>query len=239
MFQTPATQFYAAFAGILIALLCFFLLVRSSSKNKRFLRALIILSAIVFCVNTIADGILMWRITEGERSPFSMAVLAFFHSLELFVFQTHFLDNGYQEYFFGANGDPGHPWFAFLFAITFILACFVSVSLVIKAFNRRRAGREWLSSHKNQSGNAHLFFLGGNVPQKVASSIKEAHPDHTCIFIGFPDPDENYMGLSIWEKIQRLFEESDDNPDSPFDAIVYSRVPLGETDGVDICKKRT
>ena len=230
-------QFIAAIAGILIALLCFFLLVRNSSKNKRFLRTLVVISLIVVAVHTIADGFLIWQITKGERSLFSIAVLAFFHSLELFVFQTHFFDNGYQEYFFGVDCDPGHPWFAYLFAATFLLACFVSVSLVVKAFNRRRTGREWLSSHKNQSGNAHLFFLGGDVPQKVASSIKEVHPDHTCIFIGFPDPDENYMSLSIWEKIQRLFEERDENPDGPFDALVYSRVQLGETNGTDICKK--
>ena len=238
MFQIPTLQIYAAFIGILIALLCFLLLVRNSISNKRFLTTLIILSAIVFIVNTLADGIVIWQISKGERSLFSVGVLAVFHSLELFVFQTHFFDNGYQEFFFGTlDNTPGHPWFAFLFAVTFILACFISVSLVIKAFNRRRAGREWLSAHKKMSGNSHLFFLGGEIPSVVARSIKKAHPDHNCIFIGFPDPEENYMGLSIWEKIQRLFDDRDDFYKGPFDAIVYSRVPLGETDGVDICKK--
>ena len=239
MFHIPAMQIYAAVFGILLASICFALLVRTSEDNKKFLWALGIISAIVFCVNTGADAYVISQITEGENySLFSLVVLAVFHSLELFVFQTHFFDNGYQEFFFGTYHDRlGHPWLAFIFALCFILACFVSASLVIKAFNRRRTGRKWLADHQKESGNSHLFFLGSDIAKVVAQSIKEAHPDHNCIFIGFPDPEENYIGLSIWEKIQRLFDDSKESDNGPFSAIVYSRVPLEETDGVDICKK--
>lgn len=239
MFHIPVMQIYTAIFGVLLASLCFALLFKASDKSKRFLWALGIISAIVFCVNTVADYYVISQITEGEDyNLFSMLVLAVFHSLELFVFQTHFFDNGYQEFFFGtADGRMGHPWLAFLFALCFILACFVSASLVIRAFNRKRAGRKWLENHQKESGNSHLFFMGSEVARVVAQSIKDSHPDHHCIFIGFPDPEENYMGLSVWEKIQRLFEDSKESDSGPFSAVVYSRVPLGETNGVDICKK--
>lgn len=85
MFHIPVMQIYAAIFGILLALVCFALLVRTSDNNKRFLWALGIISAIVFFVNTGADYYVISQITEGEDyNLFSMLVLAVFHSLELY-----------------------------------------------------------------------------------------------------------------------------------------------------------
>lgn len=224
-------------AGILLGLLFYNWLGRNSHDNKRFFRIILSLAVIVFLVNLVGYSIVLSHITIGESSFFSILVLAVIRSLEPFVFQTSFFEGGFYDFFFGSSSEPGHPWWLFLFSLTFILSCIISVSLVIRAFNRRRAGRKWLSDNKKRSGNSHLFFLGGEVAHAVAQSIKKAHPDHTCIFIGFPDPEENYMGLSIWEKIQRLFDDREEEADGLFDAIVYSRIPLDKTGGTDICKK--
>lgn len=234
----PVLQICTALLGILISLLCLYLLFRKSGDNKRFMRTLLIMFLTVLVINSLADGFVIYQISEGERNLFSIIVLAIFHSLELFFFNTYFFDNGYQEYFFGTfSGEPGHPWAAFLFAITFLLACFVSTSMIIRAFTRRHAGRRWLAENKTKAGHSHLFFLGGEVPQVIAKSIKEAHPDHKCIFIGYPDPEEHTLGLSIWERIQRFLSDREESNKGNFDAVVYSRIELSETNGVDICQK--
>ena len=230
-------QAAAAVFGLLFGLICYRILYGSSRNNNRFLRTLLVMALVTVVVYWAADIYVLTRISEGERSLFSIVFIGLFHSLELFVFQTHFFDNGYQEFFFGSNGVAGHPWMAYMMVITFVMACFVSTSLVIKAFNRRRLGRVWLSEHKAGTGPAHVFFLGGEIPTILARDIKKRHPDHPCIFVGYPDPEVSYMDLSIWEKIQRLFQSRDEDDNGPFDTVVYSRVPLASTTGTDICRQ--
>ena len=240
----------SAFAVALILGFCYYRILGKTSKNNRLFRNTIVGSALTIgIINTVADWMVISKIAQGPLNVFSTTVLAVFHSVELFVFQTHFFDNGYQEYFFGKsynlqeNGpvifatDPGHPWMAYLFAITFVLACVTSVALVIRALSRRRAGRVWLSNNKTSTRNSHIFFLGGEVTQHLALDIRKHNPQDKLIFVGYPDPEESYMDLTVWEKIRRLFKNREEEDMGPFDAIVYSRIPINETSGPNICKQ--
>lgn len=224
-------------AGILLGLLFYKLIGRNSKNNKLFFKTLLILAAIVFLVNLVANCIIIKQITIGESSFFSIILQAILLSLEPFAFQTHFYDGSFNDFFFGSSpSEPGHPWWVFLLSLTFILSSIISVSLLIKAFNRKRAGREWLSRHKQRASHTHLFFGEGSIPLVTANSIKAKRPDDACILVNYPAPEEGALGLSVWEKIRRLFEERDQDTPGPFDTIVYSRIPLGQTSGSDICK---
>lgn len=236
--NSQGIQVSAFVIGIIIGIVYYLILAKSSKNNRLFFKTLVICVITIVLVNTIADSYVIRQIAKGETNWFSIINIALFHSLELFVLQTNFFDNGYQEFFFGVNEcQPGHPWLAFLFVITFILAILTSIALVIKAFNRRRTGRAWLMDSKNKAKNIHLFFLGKELSTALAEDIKNTQKEQHCLFVGHPDPDEHYMDLSVWEKIQRLFESRNEKDKGPFDAIVYSQIPLSETNGKDICQQ--
>ena len=233
-----AIQVSAFVIGIVIGIVYYLILAKSSRNNNRFFKTLLVCACTIIIVHTIADSFVISRIAIGEKSWFSIFGLAVFHSMELFIFQTHFFDNGYQEFLFGRSlDDPGHPWLVYLFVITFILAILTSIALLIKAVNRRRAGRAWLTANKGKAQNVHVFFSGGTLSVDLAEDIHQRHPDQPRLFVGYPDPEESYMDLSIWEKIQRLFKSRTEEELGPFSALVYSRIPLSEVSSNDICEE--
>lgn len=247
MNNSLAFQITAFVVGIVVGVAYYIFLAKTSKKNRTFFTVLLASVISILIAHTAADCHVISEIAEKPMNAFSIFALAVVHSLELFVFQTHFFDNGYQEYFFGRSEiaqdgvspavESGHPWMAYLFVILYILAMIVSISLVIKAFNRRKAGRAWLAAHKDKAQNVHVFFLGGEVAVDLAGDILKHHPDQPRLFVGYPDPEESYMDLSIWEKIQRLFKSRTEEDLGPFSAIVYSRIPLNEVSGTGICNQ--
>ena len=242
MTNSPVLQVMAFVVGIAIGVVYYLILAKNSKNNRLFFNTLLICALSIIVIHLAADMYVISNITKGEKSWFSIFTLSLFHSLELFVFQTHFFDNGYQEFFFGHdlgnnNYQPGMPWLTFVFIITFILAILTSIALVIKAINRRKAGRTWLIANKNKAENVHVFFLGGEMSIALAKDIKMHHPDQPRLLVGYPDPEVSYMDLSIWEKIKRLFKSRTEESLGPFSAIVYSRIPLSEVRGKDICQQ--
>ena len=242
MTNSPVIQVMAFVIGIAIGVVYYLILAKNSKNNRLFFNTLLICALSIIVIHLAADMYVISHITKGEKSWFSIFTLSLFHSLELFVFQTHFFDNGYQEFFFGRdlgqnNYQPGMPWLTFVYIITFILAILTSIALVIKAINRRKAGRTWLIANKNKAENVHVFFLGGEMSIALAKDIKKHHPDQPRLLVGYPDPEVSYMDLSIWEKIQRLFKSRTEESLGPFSAIVYSRIPLSEVRGKDICQQ--
>ena len=213
-----------------------------SRSNKSFFRILLVVATSAAALYFVADLSVLYAIVGGGKFDFAVLVLAIFHTLELFIFQTHFFDNGYNEFFFGdeqtsplipLSGDT----YAYIYVISFVLACITSVALIIRAFSRRRSGREWLRKNKNYADVSHLFFIESKMATILAKDIKANYPDQPCILIGYPNPDEEDNDLSIGEKFVRLFKSRNDNPIEPFDAVVYSKIPLGSTNGMNICQQ--
>ena len=246
MTNSPAFQVMAFVIGIAIGVIYYIILAKNSKNNKLFFKTLFICALAIIIIHMVADMYMIYHISQGEKNWFSIFSLSLFHSLELFVFQPHFFDDGYQELLFGHKGDSlGNPWLSFAYVITFILAVLTSIALVIKAVNRRRAGRSWLLANKDKAENVHIFFLGGDLSIILAEDIRKQHPDQHCLLVGYPNPEESYIDLSIWEKIQSLFKSrTEDNmgfltrkTGGPFDAVVYSRIPLSAVRGEDICQQ--
>lgn len=235
MTNSPAFHVMAFVIGITIGVVYYLILAKNSENNRLFFKTLLICALSIIIIHSAADMYVIAHITQGEKSWFSIFILSLFHSFELFAFQTHFFDNGYQEFLFGHDAsEPGIPWLTFVFIITFILAILTSIALVIKAVNKRRTGRKWLMDNKDRAENVHVFFLGGELSIALAEDIHKHHPDQPCLLVGYPDPEESFMDLSIWEKIQRLFKSRTEENLGPFSAIVYSRIPLSEVKGKDI-----
>ena len=216
--------------GVIIATFYLYMLFRYSRNDPRtFRNLLIVFVSLIFITHFFADLHVMKQIYKGGPSPYlwiSLVPLAVFHSFEIFAFQTHFFDNGYQEIFFGtSNGDPANPELAFLFIVTFIMACFTSISFAIKVLGRKKAGRDWLAANKCKAGQAHVFFSGGEIASVLAKDIRKQHPNDLCIFVGYSDPEEELLGLSILEKIKLLFRTRPNKQLGPYHAIVYSHIP--------------
>ena len=221
----------AAVAGYLY----YKLLARASRSNRRFFKTVLTAAIILIVVNTAVASYTHWTASPGERSVWSALVLGFLHSLEMFVFVPHMLDNGYYGPLF--DGSAVGAWSLYILAVTFTLGATTSISLIIKAFNRRRAGREWLSARKGKTAGSHIFFTGGDVANVLAADIRANRPGDSIIFVGWPDPAENYIDLSLWEKLKRLFDTRSDEDNGPFDALVYSRIPLSQASGTAVCKQ--
>lgn len=234
-------QCTAVAAGLVAGIIYYIILARASRNNRLFFKTLWILAGALFLLRLVLESHVIIGISEGGRDWFSTLIIAAFHSLEQFVFTAHFFDTGYQTYYFGWTDiegvHPGHYLELYCSAVLFVLASITSIALVIRALNRRRAGRAWLSAHQSYYGNSHIFFMGGEVARTMAADIKRRHPDHCCIFVGYPDPKENYMDLSIWEKIKRLFESLSEDETGPFDAVVYSRMDITDVEGRNVCEQ--
>lgn len=217
------------------------LLMNAGKKGKRFFVTLLCCAGAAFLLNFIPDCIVIREIAqERPVGTLPVMVLALTHSLELFLFQTHFFDNGYQEFFFGHyDGADGHPLFLFLFITAFVLACITSSALVIRAFTRRRSGQSWLRDNAVAAGTTHIFFLGGKASLLMAESIRsdESCKNDKIVFVGYPDPYKNYVELSLWEKILMVFNSRKEEDRGPFDAVAYSSIPLNETAGAGVCNQ--
>lgn len=237
MDQATKAQILAPILGFVLGFLYFVVLAKHSKKNKLFFGTLLVSVVAIIAINSWYDYRVIKAINVGEPNHFSLCVLALSHSIELFIFQTHFFDNGYQEFFFGTGRHPGHPEFLYPFVITSILAAITSISLVIRAFGRKKAGRYWLASHGKEAAHSHVFFYGGEVSVMLAKDISKKHPDQPIIYIGYPDPESLYVDLSVWEKIRHLFKSRSDDDIRPFSAMVFSQIPLSEAKGTDICRQ--
>ena len=226
-------QIIAVVLAIVAGCLYYRLLAGASRNNKRFFKTVLISAIILITVNTAVASYTLWTASEGARSAWSALMLGFLHSLEIFVFVPHMLDNGYYGPLF--DGSALGAWSLYTLAVTFTLGAITSISLIIKAFNRRRAGREWLSSRKGNTAGAHIFFTGGDAASVLAADIKANRPEDAVIFVGWPDPAENYIDLSLWEKLKSLFNTRSEEDEGPFDAVVYSRIPLSQASGTGVC----
>lgn len=231
-------NYYSFAIAVLLGVIYIVLLCRFSKNNKLFFRLLGISAGLVFLANFAADFIVISKIANGDTNLFSVFVLSLFHSLELFIFQTHFFDNGYQEFFFGfSRQGGGEIFFLYVFAVTFVLACITSFSLIIKAISLQRAGRAWLADNKDKAARAHIFFSGKDIAETLAENIKKTHPESITILVDYRDPEEKNVELSVWNKIKRILKSRTEKVPGPFDSIVYARVPLKETFGEDICRQ--
>ncbi|MBO4455104.1 MAG: hypothetical protein J5759_01505 [Bacteroidales bacterium] len=228
-------QIVAVVLAIVAGCLYYRLLAKASQNNKRFFKTVLSAAIILIAVNTAVASYTLWTASEGARSAWSALVLGFLHSLEMFVFVPHMLDNGYYGPLF--NGSALGAWSLYALAVTFTLGAITSISLIIKAFNRRRAGREWLAARSGKTAGAHIFFTGGDAANVLAADIKATRPSDPVIFVGWPDPAENYIDLSLWEKLKRLFNTRSEEDSGPFDAVVYSRIPLSQASGSGVCKQ--
>ena len=228
-------QISAVIVALIAGVLYYQLLARASRNNKRFFGTVLTAAVILILVNTTVAAYTLWTASPGERSVWSALVLAFLHSLEMFLFVPHMLDNGYYGPLF--DGSAVGAWSLYILALTFTLGATTSIALIIKAFNRRRAGREWLAARKGKTARSHIFFTGGDAAVLLAANIKGTHPKDAVIFVGYPDPAENFIDLSLWEKLKRLFDSRTQEDKGPFDAMVYSRIPLAQASGNNVCKQ--
>ena len=234
-----SSQVMSLIVGMIAGVVYWFVLYRRSNKRS-FFRTLLIVAIVTAVVYLVADISVLYGIVGGGKFNITVLALAVFHTAELFIFQTHFFDNGYNEFFFTDTYEcPLIPLsgevYAYIFVIAYVLACITSLSLIIRALGRRRAGREWLRKNKNHAGVSHVFFMESEIATLLAEDIKTHFPEQICIMIGYPSPEEGYLDLSLWEKIVRLFKDRNDTTVKPFDAVVYAKIPLNVTKGKDVC----
>lgn len=231
----------AFIVGAAVGILYFIRLMKTGGDNRRFRRLLIWVAALTFFTYLFADFWVIGEISAWNINYFSTFVLSVFHSLELFVFQTHFFDNGYQEFFFGSGFGDGNVCAVYIFAVAFVLACVSSSALIIRSFSRKRDGTLWLEKQvkNDQTANTHIFLLGGEISTLLAQSIRDDKlcEGHQIVFVGYPDPYQNYVDLSIWEKISRLFFAPKEEKTGPFHAVVYSSIPISQASGKGICEQ--
>ena len=134
--HTVSLQYQSVFVGGLVGILYLFLLFYHSRNNKLFFRTLLVVAIATAVVYFVADISVLYSIVGGGKFNFTVLALAVFHTLELFIFQTHFFDNGYNDFFFVDDQVTALiPWsgetYAYIYVTAFVLACITSSALVI------------------------------------------------------------------------------------------------------------
>lgn len=230
----------AGFLFIVASVILYWWLIRRAGRNhdlfwKTVRRGFFLI--IIF--HTILDFNVLLDITVGVNGYVNTFLIAVFHSFELFMFQTHLFDNGYQEYLFGESSNllwlnaNGKPVLVFLYVLAFVLATETSLCFIIRIFSRKDAGRTWLSN--NQDGPVSVFFGGGIRAKFLAEDLKLTKPDLRLLYVADYDPETENIGLSVWDILKyKLFKRKTENFE-PFDAVVFAKVPLKDVEGENVC----
>lgn len=213
----------------------YYRLIRFSSKNQDWFQKTVLAGFIIILLShTGLDYYVLSNISEGTICWASNLAIAFMHSFELFLLQTHLFDNGYQEYLFGSNlVADGRPFIVILYVTAFVLAAITSGCFLIRILSRRDSGRTWLKNNLKET--VFVFFGGSKRAKLIAEDLKATKPDVKLLYVSDYDPETENIGLSVWDIIRiRLLKKQPENF-APFDAVVFSKVPLKDIDGGHIC----
>lgn len=178
------------------------------------------------------DFYVLLNITKGVDGYVNNVLIALFHSFELFIFQTHLFDNGYQEYLFG-DTNVGKPLIVFFYVLAYVLAIETSLCFIIRVFSRKDAGRTWL--RENQDKPVSVFFGGGSRAKFLAEDLKLTRPGARLLYVADYDPETENIGLSVWEILKHKFLWRKTETFEPFDAVVFTKVPLKDVEGENVC----
>lgn len=204
-------------------------------KNDKFFKFVLRFAIVIFVSYFVCDLYVMSSISQavdGFDDGFPLFFLAILHSCEIFLLQTHFFDNGYEDYFF-LHSDQFHPvvgnetTILILMVTLVVLASITSISLIIRVFAKRREDRNWLASHSVNSGNTHIFLQDSEYSFTLAEDIKKTLESSLTVLVSYPNPDADSLGLSLWEKITRFLHPSASGNEA-FDTIVYTKSHLAE-----------
>ena len=230
----------AGFLFIVASGILYWWLIRRAGRNHdRFRKTVLSGFILIIVFHTVLDFKVLLDITVGVEGYVNNALIALCHSFELFMFQTHLFDNGYQEYLFGDTSSVlwmntnGKPLLVFFYVLAFVLATETSLCFIIRIFSRKDAGRTWLRN--NQDKPVSVFFGGGLRAKFLAEDLKLTRPDARLLYVADYDPETENIGLSVWDIIKyKLFKRKTENFE-PFDAVVFSKVPLKDTEGENVC----
>lgn len=234
-----AVQVAGLFLIVTLGILYWWLIRRTGREQDKFRKTVLGGFILIILFHTILDCKVLLDITVGVKGYVNTFVIALFHSLELFMFQTHLFDNGYQEYLFGESSNllwlnaNGKPVLVFLYVLAFVLATETSLCFIIRIFSRKDAGRTWLRD--NQDKPVSVFFGGELRAKFLAEDLKLTKPDPRLLYVADYDPETENIGLSVWDIIKyKLFKRKTENFE-PFDAVVFAKVPLKDVEGENIC----
>ena len=225
---------------LLVVVIYFVVILQPLSKDDSRFRKVIKYSALsIAALYALLDLHVMSSISTpvaGFADILPLLGIALLHSVEVFVFQTHFFDNGYEDFFFlGEPYNENLPNQLVLAAMVTlaVLAAVTSASLVVRALGKRRADRNWLSSHARDASRVHIFLQEGDYSKYLAEDIKAKPDGSLTVLVSYPNPDSGALGLSLWEKFIRLISPKQ-MVKGPFDAVIYSKSSLSDIAGSDL-----
>ena len=226
------------FLILVIGYFCYQLIRNSSKSYSRFQKTVLAVFIIILLSHTVLDFYVLLNISEGTISWVGNLIIAILHSFELFLLQTHLFDNGYQEYLFGGNSgldlvSDGHPFIVFLYVASFVLAAITSGCFLIRILSRRDSGRTWLRNNLKET--VFVFFGGDKRARLLAEDLKATKPEVKLLYVAEFDPETENIGLSVWDIIRIRLLKKKPESFAPFDAVVFSKVPLKNVDGENIC----
>lgn len=209
------------------------LIKRVSPKREAFLGTVGICALAIVVSHTILDAKVLCEISLGDKIVISNAVLAVAHSLELFLFQTHIFDNGYQGFLFGEDYiNIGHPWILYFYVLLFVLAAITSGCFLFRIIFRRSAGRTWLKN--NQKATVFVFFGGDKRAKLLAEDLKQTQQDVKLLYVTNLASETESIGLSVWDIIKRRLLRKKPENFGPFDAVVFAKEALKDVEGQNI-----
>lgn len=237
-------------ALVVLAYVVYLIVISGKTRHK----GLPIIIIFILLVGTLLHIGVIYDISGGERSWFSIIGISIVSSLEMFLGSSRIFDNGFQEFLFQSKNIG---WLNGLTTV-YILAVLTSAFLIVSFFFKRVESKVWLwwnrpsafwnTNKKNQK--AHIFFGLNNhsieLIQDISRRLQDAknstsgadkEMNKRIILIEYPRSEDRDYDASVFEKMHNLFSSYKRHDSlSNIESLVRlkSRIPLYDIHGEDV-----
>jgi len=178
-------SYLSFFFTLITALVVLFLFSRSPKRDYRWLYILI---SIILILGTVVHSQVMYKIPENMTPPeasdlslYSVIVISFISSVQMFLGSTRIFDNGFQDFLFTEKGVPYLNWLTFLFVLSVCVSLFAIFNIVFQ-----RVFSKWnlrLNKPLKPEEEVHIFF-GETKYSRILT--REIAGNNTIIVIEYP-----------------------------------------------------
>ena len=212
-----------------------------NSRNDDWKRPLIIGSFAIGIVGVLVHISILMVVGElnEPKSAFSVVIMSFVSTLEMFVGSTKMFDNGIQEVLFGKDPVPAHTINLILLTAVYVAAMVTTGYLILIFFLRHMNSRRWLRRHKRLIGEETFVLFGinpyvRNLINSIRANRKDSPSDPLILVVDYLTEAEKDIDVSVLERINSFIFKKEPTVDGAT-VVLKAKKNLAYADTEDIC----
>lgn len=212
-----------------------------NSRNDDWKRPLIIGSLAIGIVGLLVHISILMEVGElnEPKSAFSVVIMSFVSTLEMFVGSTKMFDNGIQEVLFGKEPMHAHTINLILLTAVYVAAMITTGYLILIFFLRHMNSRRWLRRHKRLIGEETFVLFGinpyvRNLINSIRENRKDSPSDPLILVVDYLTEAEKDIDVSVLERINSFIFKKEPTVDGAT-VVLKAKKNLAYADTKDIC----